>query len=69
MFVSRVFPKKTHTVVCKSFVETLKLKFPATSCSIKTDLVLLCTHPQGILMKHRGCANITIDYIYIRQGI
>lgn len=34
-------------LIGKSFAEKVKLKFPAISCSFKTDPILWCTHPQG----------------------
>ena len=34
-------PKQKHVLICKSFVEKMKLQFPTMKWSLKTDLVLL----------------------------
>ena len=45
--VSKVSKNETDTLTPKSFVEKMKLKFPAINCRFKTNLALLCTHPRA----------------------
>ena len=47
MDVSRVSSNETGTLVPKSFVDKMKLKFPRMSCSFKTNQALLHTNPEA----------------------